>query len=454
LNPVPFLTLEKNREEEMLNKRLQELEEEGMPIRVGIVGAGRMGTGVACQISRMKGMRAVILSDIELERATAAFRQCGVKAKEILVTDDLEKARLAIFEGRVVATRRKEIVPRVPVDAIVEATGVPEVGALVALEGIQNRKHIVMLNVETDVVIGPLLKRMADAANVVYTLTIGDEPGAISELYDFVVSLGMEVVCAGKSPFKPIVREETPETLSKEASLLGLNPRMLCSFRDGSKTDIEMAAVANGTGLVPDVPGMHGPQATLADLPKVFSLKGQGGILRRNGVVDFATSFLDREGNTDRARSVAPGVFVVFTTDHSQIRKDLEWLLMGKGPNYCLYRPYHLVGIETPISIGRAAVYGDASLAPLGGMVAEVATVAKKDLKAGEILDGIGGFTVHGMIHRADEARKENLLPLGLTHGARLKRTIKKGHLIRYDQVEVEDSILLQLRKVQDATFA
>ena len=138
----------------MLNKRLQELEEEGMPIRVGIVGAGRMGTGVACQISRMRGMRAVILSDIELERATAAFRQCGVKAKEILVTDDLEKARLAIFEGRVVATRRKEIVPRVPVDAIVEATGVPEVGALVALEGIQNRKHIVMLNVETDVVIG------------------------------------------------------------------------------------------------------------------------------------------------------------------------------------------------------------------------------------------------------------------------------------------------------------
>ncbi|MFH0870972.1 MAG: SAF domain-containing protein [bacterium] len=438
----------------MLNSRLQELEEQGMPIRVGIVGAGRMGTGVACQISRMKGMRAVILADIQLENAAAAFRSNGLKAKDIVTTDDLERARLAILEGKVVATREKRLVPKVPIDVIVEATGVPEVGAMVALEGIQNRKHMVMLNVETDVVIGPLLKRMADASDVVYTLTIGDEPGAIAELYDFVVSLGMKVVCAGKSPFKPIKRQETPQTLKKEAERLGLNPKMLCSFRDGSKTDIEMAAVANGTGLVPDIPGMHGPRATISDLPKVFSLKRQGGILGRQGVVDFATSFLNKEGETDRGKSVAPGVFVVFTTDHAQIRKDLEWLLMGPGPNYCLYRPYHLVGIETPISIARAAIYGEASLAPSGGLVAEVATVAKKDLKAGEPLDGIGGFTVHGMIYRAEVARQENLLPLGLTYGARLKRAIKKGQPIRYDEVELEErSLLLQLRRIQDALF-
>jgi len=438
----------------MLNSRLQELEEQGMPIRVGIVGAGRMGTGVACQISRMKGMRVVILADIQLENAAAAFRFNGLKAKDIVTTDDLERARLAILEGKVVATREKRLVPKVPIDAIVEATGVPEVGAMVALEGIQNRKHMVMLNVETDVVIGPLLKRMADASDVVYTLTIGDEPGAIAELYDFVVSLGMKVVCAGKSPFKPIKRQETPQTLKKEAERLGLNPKMLCSFRDGSKTDIEMAAVANGTGLVPDIPGMHGPRATISDLPKVFSLKRQGGILGRQGVVDFATSFLNKEGETDRGKSVAPGVFVVFTTDHAQIRKDLEWLLMGPGPNYCLYRPYHLVGIETPISIARAAIYGEASLAPSGGLVAEVATVAKKDLKAGEPLDGIGGFTVHGMIYRAEVARQENLLPLGLTYGARLKRAIKKGQPIRYDEVELEErSLLLQLRRIQDALF-
>lgn len=438
----------------MLNSRLQELEEQGMPIRVGIVGAGRMGTGVACQISRMKGMRVVILADIQLENAAAAFRFNGLKAKDIVTTDDLERARLAILEGKVVATREKRLVPKVPIDVIVEATGVPEVGAMVALEGIQNRKHMVMLNVETDVVIGPLLKRMADASDVVYTLTIGDEPGAIAELYDFVVSLGMKVVCAGKSPFKPIKRQETPQTLKKEAERLGLNPKMLCSFRDGSKTDIEMAAVANGTGLVPDIPGMHGPRATISDLPKVFSLKRQGGILGRQGVVDFATSFLNKEGETDRGKSVAPGVFVVFTTDHAQIRKDLEWLLMGPGPNYCLYRPYHLVGIETPISIARAAIYGEASLAPSGGLVAEVATVAKKDLKAGEPLDGIGGFTVHGMIYRAEVARQENLLPLGLTYGARLKRAIKKGQPIRYDEVELEErSLLLQLRRIQDALF-
>jgi len=435
----------------MLSQRLQELEREGMPIRVGVVGAGRMGTGVTCQISQMKGMRTPILADIQVENAIAAFRLAGMGGKEIVVTDDPEKARLAIFEGKMVATREKGIVSQAPVDVIVEATGVPEVGAMVALEGIQNRKHIVMLNVETDVVIGPLLKRMADASDVVYTLTIGDEPGAITELYDFVLSLGMEVVCAGKSPFKPIKRGETPKSLEKEAKHLGLNPRMLCSFRDGSKTDIEMAAVANGTGLVPDVPGMHGPRATVAELPKVFSLKRQGGILRRKGVVDFATSFLDRRGQTDRSKSVAPGVFVVFTTDHPQIRRDLEWLLMGSGPNYCLYRPYHLVGIETPISIARAAIYGEASLAPRWGWVAEVATVAKRDLKAGEELDGIGGFTVHGMIHRAEVARKENLLPLGLTEGARLKQSVKKGQPIRYDQVELrENSILLQLRRIQD----
>lgn len=438
----------------MLTRRLEELEEEGIPIRVGIVGAGRMGTGVACQISKMRGMQVPVIADIKVENATAAFRMNGFKAKDIVKTDDPERALLAIFEGKVVATAEKGIISKVPVDAIVEATGVPEVGAMVALEAIQSKKHVVMLNVETDVVIGPLLKRMADASEVVYTLTIGDEPGAIAELYDFVVSLGMEVICAGKSPFKPIRREETPKTLEREANRLGLNPKMLCSFRDGSKTDIEMAAVANGTGLVPDVPGMHGPQATLAELPKVFSLKSQGGVLNRPGVVDFATSFLTRDGETDRTKSVAPGVFVVFSTDHAQIRKDLEWLLMGSGPNYCLYRPYHLVGIETPISIAKAAIYGEATLAPRGGLVAEVATVAKRDLKAGETLDGIGGFTVHGMIHRAEVARKENLLPLGLTEGARVKRAIPKGQLIRYDQVELDErSILLQLRRIQDALF-
>lgn len=438
----------------MLIKRLQELDEEGMPIHVGIVGAGRMGTGVACQVSRMKGMQTVIIADIRLENAISAFKLNGCREKEIVVTDDPDKANMAIIQGKVVATREKGIVVQAPIHAIVEATGIPEIGAMVALEGIQNKKHIVMLNVETDVVIGPLLKRMADASEVIYTLTIGDEPGAIAELYDFVVSLGMEVVCAGKSPFKPIRREETPETLAQEAKRLGLNPKMLCSFRDGSKTDIEMAAVANGTGLAPDIPGMHGPQVTIADLPKVFSLKKEGGILNRRGVVDFATSFLDGKGNTDRAKSVAPGVFVVFTTNHSQIRKDLEWLLMGPGPNYCLYRPYHLVGIETPISIARAAIYGEACLAPQKGLVAEVATVAKRNLKEGEELDGIGGFMVHGMIHPAEMARRENLVPLGLTEGARLKKAIRKGQMIRYDHVELkEDSILLNLRRIQDATI-
>jgi predicted homoserine dehydrogenase-like protein len=229
------------------------------------------------------------------------------------------------------------------------------VGALVALEGIQNRKHIVMLNVETDVVIGPLLKRLADAANVVYTLTIGDEPGAISELHDFVVSLGMEVVCAGKSPFKPIIREETPETLSKEASRLGLNPRMLCSFRDGSKTDIEMAAVANGTGLVPDVPGMHGPQVTLADLPKAFSLKNRAS---SGAAWSICHLFSGSGGQTD-GRSVAPSLRRSAPILRCERTSNAA---MGPGPTGSI-GPYHLVGIETPISIGRAAVYGDASLA-------------------------------------------------------------------------------------------
>ncbi|MBC7190277.1 NAD(P)-dependent oxidoreductase, partial [Candidatus Aerophobetes bacterium] len=338
---------------------------------------------------------------------------------------------------------KAEIVPRLSfVDCIVEATGVPRVGAEVAFETIRNKKHVVMMNLEADVTAGFILSEFAKNAGVVYTVGAGDEPAAIKELYDFAVSVGFKVVAAGKGKNNPLNREATPRTLKEVAFKKGMNPKMLCEFVDGSKTMIEMSCVANATGLFPDVRGMHGPFCKLDELPKVFSLKEKGGILTREGVVDYALG------------KIAPGVFVVVTTDNPRIKKDLDYLGMGKGPSYLLYRPYHLTNMEIPVSIARAVIYREPTIAPLlEGPVAETITVAKRDLKKGKVIDGIGGFDVYGLIEKAYIAKEENLLPLGLAEGAVLKRDVKKGECIRWDDVYIEENVLLNLRKLQDRLF-
>ena len=411
-----------------LRNKLEGLSQAGTPIRVGLVGAGQMGRGFVAQVSGIPGMEVVAAADVDAERALTAFREAGREPVEGLNGSP---------ERPAVTTDAVELARSESVDVVVEATGVPEVGARVAYEAIHNGKHVVMLNVETDVTVGAVLARMAKSAGVVYTGSAGDEPGAIMELYDFARSLGFDVIVAGKGKNNPLDVSATPESLAEEAEQKRMNPKMLASFVDGTKTMVEMAAVANATGFSPDTPGMHGPEETDPNcLGEVFSLADEGGLLSGYHTVDYV-------------RGVAPGVFVVVRSEEGPVRETLRYLGQGAGPNHVFYRPYHLTSLETPISVVRAAVYGEPTIVPLPAPTAEVVAVAKRDLKAGEKLAGIGSADYYGRVYRVEEAT--GMLPLGLASGARTTRPVARGEVIARSGVELaEESLVVALRRLQD----
>jgi predicted homoserine dehydrogenase-like protein len=423
-----------------LNTRLKQLEESGKKINIGLVGAGQMGRGMTSQMFCMKGIRPAVISDINVDNAKKAYTLAGINPDDIAAAKTPSEAEEAISRGKYVVTDDFEVVTKtLPVDVVIDATGVPEVGAQLALESIYNGKHIVMLNVETDVTVGPILKKMADSAGVVYTVSAGDEPGAIKELYDFADGMGFEVVVAGKGKNNPLNLDANPDTVREKAEAQKMNPKMLASFVDGTKTMVEMTAVSNALGFLPTQRGLIGLKATVKELPKLLSLKEEGGILDRYQVVEYING-------------IAPGVFVIVRTNLPAIREEMAYLSMGEGPNYVLYRPYHLTSIETPLSAARAYIYHEPTIAPKGAPVSETVTVAKKDLKAGEHLDSIGGYTVYGVIDTFDNAKKQNALPIGLVNkNVVLKKDIKKGETITYDAVELdESSLILQLRRMQE----
>ncbi|GAC1426580.1 MAG: SAF domain-containing protein [Ktedonobacteraceae bacterium] len=426
-----------------LVKELERRQQMNQPIGVGLVGVGQMGAGVIAQIDLMKGMDVIAAADIDLQRAAAAFYNIGLTKDQVVTlpaTATLAQANQALAAGKRIVTSNAALLPEVAgVEAVIEATGLPAIGAQVAYRTILARRHIILLNVETDVTVGYLLKRMADAAQVVYTTSAGDEPGSLKELYDFAKALGFEVVAAGKGKNNPLDRTATPQQLMEQAKRQDMNAKMLTEFVDGSKTMVEMTAVANATGLVPDISGMHGPHATPDTLAQIFCPKEEGGILSRRGVVDYALG------------DIAPGVFLIITTDQPKVIKDLKYLRLGPGPYWALYRPYHLANIETPISVAQAVLLQQTTLAPQGPPVAETTTVAKRDLRAGEVLDGLGATTVHGGIERADVAREARMLPLGLSERARVRRDIAQGQTLTYDDVELDErSFIVHARRLQD----
>ncbi|MBI4530076.1 MAG: NAD(P)-dependent oxidoreductase, partial [Candidatus Latescibacteria bacterium] len=353
----------------MLHRRLMELDKKGTPIRVGLVGCGRMGVGVINQVVRSPGMRVVAVADIDVERAHIAARSNLPPNTVVCGTNDPAEAVRTLERGDIVASTNSRLVCRLPIDVVVEATGIPDSGARVAYEAIMERKHIVMLNVETDAVIGPILQRLADNAGVVYTVTAGDEPGVLGGMCEWAVSIGLTVVAAVKGCMRPIDWNANPQTLAAEAATLKLNPKILASFRDGSKHCVEVCVVANGTGLVPDVRGTHARPLSLREIPTVMRPKTDGGILNQTGVVELSPPVLKEDGTVDLDNSVTPGVYLVVTSDHPQIRADFTYLLMGDGPYYVLHRPYHLCAIETPYSIAHAFCHGEATLSPLGAPV-------------------------------------------------------------------------------------
>lgn len=422
----------------LLLEELRQREAAGQPVRVGLVGTGQMGTDIVAQVTRMQGVRVVVTCDRLLNRAVDAYRIAGVQGDPI-VAETVNQVADAIRMGVPVACGDFRLVCEAPgVDVVIDATGNPQVGALTALLSARAGKHVVMMTVETDVVVGPLLHWFARRRGVVYTLAAGDEPAAIMELYGFARLLGFEVVAAGKGKNNPLDPYAVPRDWTAEAQRRGLTPEMLVEFVDGSKTNIEMAAVSNATGLIPDRRGMNGPRTALADLTKVFSLREEGGVLSSKGVVDYAIG------------DIAPGVFLVVETQHPRLQQCMVLRDMGCGPRYLLYRPFHLCSIETPVSAAIAAVYGKPLMAPGSRLVSDVVAVAKKDLIPGERLERIGGETHLGVIERHELARAEQMLPAPLAEGATVTRPVARGEVIRYSDVSLPDTPLVTLRGLQD----
>lgn len=424
-----------------LYNKLNKLQEDNKNIKVSIIGAGLMGKGLVSQMMLVKGMVPSLVVSNKISDAVEAYTLAGVSGDDIVIAKTLSEINVAMESNKYVVTDITEYGTKGNlIDVVVDATGVPNAGAKIAMDSINNKKHIVMLNVEADTVIGPILNKLAKEAGVVYTGTAGDEPGSVKEIFDFAETTGFEVLAIGKGKNNPIDYNATPDSVREKALKSKLNPKKLASFVDGTNTMVEMAAMANSTGFIPDIRGGYGPTTTVDNLPKVYSLKEDGGILDKYKIVDYA-------------HGIAPGVFVIVTTSLPQVHHEMQFLKMGSGPNYVLYRPYHLTSLETPISIASAYLYNEPTIAPkYNKPVAEVITMAKKDLKAGERLDGMGEYTILGSIDTYEVAKKENLVPIGLIdNNTIVKREIKKGELITYDMVELDTTTeIYKLRNIQD----
>ncbi len=420
-------------------------EDAGRPIRIGIIGCGEMGTDLVTQIARMKGLRVAAIADRSGRNAREAIRIARHDADHARRVEGLPALDAAIGLGKIAISDDAHTLLRSGmIDVVIDASGRPATGAELGLAAIRQGKHLVMMNVEADVTIGAYLKREADRAGVVYTIGAGDEPTATMELINFVTALGFPVVAAGKGKNNPFNPDAVPEDYRAEAERRHMNPRMLVEFVDGSKTMVEMATLANATGLSLDVPGMHGPQARLDTLDKILIPKADGGILNRSGVVEYTTG-----------QGVAPGVFVVVAMDHPRLCERMHDLkLGGAGPYYTFYRPHHLTSLEVPLSAARAVLYREAEMFPLLRPVAEVCARSKRDLAAGELLDAIGETCYRSFAMTAQDARQANAWPVGVLHGGRVLAAIAKGELITRDKVSLEaDTPLMKMRLELEALF-
>ncbi|MEO5701964.1 MAG: SAF domain-containing protein [Casimicrobiaceae bacterium] len=414
---------------------------QGKPVRVGLIGAGQMGTDIIVQTDLMTGIEVVAAADAVPENVYAACRVAGNGKRPPQMADDGVDVARSIAAGRLaVCNSYRDVCTADGIDVIIDATGNPNVGAQVALTSIAAGKHIVMMNVEADVTIGAYLSSKAEAAGVVYTLGAGDEPSSTMELVNFLRGLGYPIVAAGKGKNNPFRVDATPDAYRDEAIRRNMNPRMLVEFVDGSKTMVEMVALANATGLTPDKPGMHGPSAALDALHETFCPRDEGGLLSRKGVVDFSV-----------APGVAPGVFAVAEMRHPRLRERMSDLQLGEGPYYTFYRPYHLTSLEVPLSAAAAVLYGQSHMRPLPVPSAEVGARAKRELSPGETLDAIGEYCYRGYAMSRNDALALDALPLGLAQGAKVTRRIAKDEYLTYANCAPDErQQIVQVRRAQD----
>ncbi|MGM0214374.1 NAD(P)H-dependent oxidoreductase [Enterococcus sp. AZ109] len=409
--------------------KLLEREKNNNPIKVGVIGAGQMGFGMIAQISTIPGMAVTGVSDIHFDaakRAADAYNASAEKKVDILTSSDF-----------------KEIIHSDKVEVVVDATGVPEVGAQISLETLLAKKHLVLLNVEVDITIGPLMKKMYDSANLVYTGSDGDEPAATTELFEFAKSMGMEVLVAGKGKNNKLQVSANPDTAQAEADAKHMSSHMLAAFQDGTKTMAEMNLLSNAIGFVPDKVGMHGISGDVDSVVKDLDTKENGGVLSKYGVVEYVDG-------------LAPGVFVIVKGQNEGVQHELSYLMKkGDRDHHILYRPYHLASLETPITIAKAVLNHDHAIVPMGAPISETVAVAKKDIKKGEKIDGIGGYCVRGVLETHEDMAKNGNVPIGLVGGSSVaKRDIKDGTFLTYDDIEIDESTTVyRLRKLQDSTF-
>jgi predicted homoserine dehydrogenase-like protein len=406
-------------------------------IGVGIVGTGFFGAGLLRRLAMLDDFEPRVAANRTLARALAAYQRAGVDRDRVVVTDDRRDAQAAIDAGRFVATADLLLPAALRgIDVIAEATGDLLVGTRVALAAIEAGKHVVAANSDVQATIGPILKVFADRASVVYSDIEGDEPGLLKHLFDYCTDMGLEVVVGanGKGVLK---RYATPQTQAAFASENGIQPWLATAAADGTKLNFELTVVANATGLVPAVRGMHGPSTDLGRLLEDFQRLD---LLDGGHYVDYVLGLR--------------GVFVVVRSEDLETRSDFRYLKLGNGPYYVLHRPEVLAHYAAPLSIKRAVNLGQPTVTPLGAPVAETIAFAKRDLPVGHRLDGIGGFDTYGLIVRADEAVREQLVPVGLAQYGRVCHPIRTDEPVSYSHVTFEaDNLALELRRKQDALF-
>ncbi len=406
-------------------------------IGVGIIGAGFFGAGLIRRLAMLPDLEPKIVANRTLERALTAFGRAGVDRDSVRVTNDFDIAQAAVDYGAYVATTDLTLACALRgIDVVVDATGDLLVGTHIAARAIEAGKHVVAANTDVQATIGPMLKLMADRAGVVYSDIDGDEPGLLTGLFDYCAGIGLEVVvgASGKGVLK---RYATPATQAAFAAANNLQPWLATAAADGTKLNFELTVVANATGYVPKVPGMYGPATDPQRLLEDFERLG---LLDGGHYLDYLLA--------------SRGVFVVVKSEDQVVQEDFRYLKLGNGPFYILQRPEVLAHYAAPLSIRRAARHGEATVAPYGAPVAETVAFAKTDLPAGCRLDGIGGFHLYGAITRADDARRDQLLPLGVAQYARLKRSVGKDESLTYLDVEFDDdNFALEMRRRQDTHF-
>jgi len=426
----------------IVDKALEQRQAADNPIRVGMVGAGFMGRGVALQILNVvPGMELVAVSNRHLEGARRAFSEAGAESIHGAATvDQLERN---IADGKFSITEDASLIAQAEnIDVLIEVTGSLEFAAGVVLEAIKHKKHIVLMNAELDSTLGPILKTYAGCEGVVYTNVDGDQPGVIMNLYRFVKGIGVRPVLCGniKGLQDPYRNPTTQEAFAKK---WGQKPHMVTSFADGTKISFEQAIVANATGMRVAKRGMHGPTVPsgtpIAESVNWYPLDD---LLEGPGIVDYVVG-------------AAPGggVFVLGTHDHPMQKHFLKLYKAGEGPLYCFYNPYHLPHFEAHNTIARAALFQEAAVEPLGPPCVDVIAIAKTDLQAGQTLDGIGFYMTYGQCENADVVKAQNLLPMGIAEGCVLARDIPKDQAITYDDVDIPEGRLIDKLRAEQSDY-